>query len=134
MKKILITLLTLFTALTFNNVVVAEDSGYVYRCRISYNRVNENTNKIKRNYKVTTQFYNEKYCKAGRKKLSPKIIKWMSKDVNNMVDGLSSRLECKNRGDWSWGRYHDCKPNFIIGLIEDLKEAYPNQVNIPDPE
>jgi len=131
MKKLLIALLTLFTALTFNNVV-AEDSGYVYRCRISYNRVNENTNKIKRNYKVTTQSYSKKYCKRGLDRLSPKIINGMSKDVNNMVDGLSNRLECKKRGDWTWGRYHDCKPNFRIKLIEDLKNAYPNQVNITD--
>jgi hypothetical protein len=132
MKKLLITLLTLFTALTFNNAIANAENGYVYRCRISYNRVNENTNKIKRNYKVTTQSYHKKYCERGLNRLSPKIINWMSKDVNNMVDGLSSRLECKKRGDWSWGRYHDCKPDFRIKLIERLRKAYPNQVNITD--
>jgi hypothetical protein len=131
MKKIS-TLLTLLIALTFSGVSIAEDSGYVYRCRIFYDKLNIPNNVHIEFYKITTQSYHKEYCDRGRERLSAKIIEWMSVDTNNIVNGLSNELKCKRRGDWSWGTYHNCKPIYRERFIQDLKDVYPNQVHIPD--
>jgi hypothetical protein len=132
MKKIPILLILI--ALTFSGTSVAgdkdEDTGYVYRCRIYY--MQQTPSVPAKPIKITTQSYSKHYCKRGSERLTSKILGWMSKNTNNIVTQFSEVIECKHRGDWSWGDYHDCKPKYRDDLINKLKETYPNQFHIDD--
>jgi hypothetical protein len=127
MKKIS-TLLTLLIALTFSGTSVAT-SG-VYKCKIDYTQ--QEPAKEAKTEPITSEICGRKYCDKGVKILSKKIIKWMSKDTDNIVVGLGDKLKCKMKGNWSWDMYHTCKPKYRTHIIDNLKAEYPNQVEIPD--
>jgi hypothetical protein len=128
MKKIPIIFLTLLIAQTFSGTSVAT-SG-VYKCKISYTQ--QEPAKEAHKSTITSKICGREYCKNGDGLLSLMIIDWMSKDINNIVVGLGDKLQCKMQGNWSWGKYHTCKPDFRNHILDNLKKAYPNQVEIPD--
>jgi hypothetical protein len=129
MKKIS-TLLTLLIVLTFSGTSVAT-SG-VYKCKISYTQ--QKPAKVAYKDTITSEICGRNYCENGEILLTLMIMQWLSEDTTNIVTGLGDKLKCKMKGNWSWGMYHTCKPHFRNHLLENLKEKYPNQVEVPDPE
>jgi hypothetical protein len=128
MKKIPIIFLTLLISLTFSSASIAGCDCYVYRCKITYTQ--QKPFKDPKDTRVTIEIDNKHYCSSGYKKILKKIKKWLSKDKKRLVTGFSSAVKCKSRDEWTWNVYHKCKPEYKEDLIDDLKEAYPNQVDI----
>jgi hypothetical protein len=141
MKKILITLLTLFITLTFSNAIADtndvdvhhndEDEDcecYEYKCKVSYFR-KEPYKKAKK-HTISTQFINNYYCQKGTKVFLKEMKKWLHANTHKEIVGLGSSVQCKSRDGWTWYVYHKCKPDFRNWIAEELIKLYPDRVHI----
>jgi hypothetical protein len=140
MKKLLITLLTLFITLTFSNSTFALDwffKSNQARCSIEYVEVDYNHGE--RIKYVTTQsdlafnpdggWIIADPCYKGSKKLATKMNKWMKKSTNNIILSIP-RVNCKRKTEdfftSSWSKYKECSELYRQLMIDKWLE-YPHQ-------
>jgi hypothetical protein len=98
MKKLL-SILTLFTGLTFVNTVFAWDDKEG-RCKVEYTMLDLITG-VETDYKDTGQWRVENHCNMGAKNLDKKIAKRVQENTTSMITRLNA-FECKIRGERVW--------------------------------
>jgi hypothetical protein len=98
MKKLL-SILTIFTGLTFINTVFAYDD-VEGRCKVEYTMLNLITG-VESDYKDTGQWRVENHCNMGAKNLDKKIAKRVNKNNTSVITKLNA-FKCKLRDEEVW--------------------------------